>query len=157
MSGGGRVLTAAEYRQRKEAAQAAARRRRGTGRGRAQGSTRQGPTNATYGLGNSKSKGYVNTDGARNTFRANGISGADVNQRKDPNSGFMIFGGKDQQSHQKFVKSIEQMGFLTAIGADGSGIAINAAGQAIRIGAPGNRQQNYQQTPRRRWTQSRGN
>lgn len=153
----GKVLTQAEYQQRVNAARAAAARRRGTGRGRQQPQGRTGPTNSTAGLGNSKSQGYVNTDNARNTFRSNGISGADVNQRKDPNSGFMIFSGKDQGSHAKFVNSIKGMGFMVSIGADGSGIAINRAGQAIRIGAPGNRQQNYRQRPQRRWTQRRGN
>lgn len=141
-------LTAAQHQQRINAAQAAARRRqrgidramqRAAGRGGTARPARTGPTNFTAGVGNPGHPGYVDTNAMRGSFQAHGVSGADINQSRDPKSGFLTFSGKDPIVHQKFVDSLKAKGFRIAQRADGSGYAVNAAGQGIRLGRPSTR------------------
>lgn len=145
----GKVLSDAEHRQRIAAAQSAARRRQAeanralakaskSSRGAAR-PAQTGPTKFTAGVGRPGSPGYVGTESARSAFISNGVSGADINQSKDPRSGFLNFSGKDPIVHQKFVDSLKQMGFRVAQRRDGSGYAVNAAGQGIRLGKPSTR------------------
>jgi hypothetical protein len=153
----GKILTDPEHRQRIEAAQSAARRRQtlattrqidarkalqraaGRGGGRSGGGSSAPLGQWTAGVGNPGAAGYVSTDSARGAFMANSVHGSDINQTKDPRSGFLTFSGKDPEVHKRFVTSLKQMGFHVALAKDGSGYAVNAAGQGIRIGKPGNR------------------
>lgn len=143
----GKVLSPAEHQQRINAAQSAARRRqREYDRAVAKSaksarSARQatGPTKMTAGVGNSNAAGYVSTDAARSAFQAHGVSGADINQTRDPKSGFLTFSGKDPAVHRQFVAALRSQGFKIAIRPDGSGYAVNGAGQGIRLGRFSNR------------------
>lgn len=146
----GKVLSPAEHQQRVDAAQAAARRRQrsmdrayaraaqsGRGQGRPQWDGT--PTKMTAGVGNPNAAGYQSTDAMRSAFQSAGVSGADINQSKDPRSGFLSFSGKDPAVHRKFVDALKSQGFRVAQRADGSGYAVNAAGQGVRLGKPSNR------------------
>lgn len=144
----GKVLSPAEHKQRVDAAQAAARRRqRGMDRAYAKAAARggttakapAGPTNFTAGVGRAGAPGYVDTGGMRDAFSANNVSGADINQSRDPKSGFLNFSGKDPEVHARFVQALKSKGFRVAQRADGSGYAVNTAGQGIRLGRPSNR------------------
>lgn len=145
----GKVLSPAEHQQRINAAQAAARRRqrsidKATARANAKGGARQQtgdgtPTKMTAGVGNPNAPGYQSTDAMRSAFQSAGVSGADINQSKDPRSGFLNFSGKDPAVHRKFVDALKSQGFRVAQRKDGSGYAVNAAGQGIRLGKPSNR------------------
>lgn len=138
-------LTDRQHRQRIDAAAASARKRqRDMQRVMAKSkptATRApaGPTKFTAGVGRPGAPGYVSTDSARSAFSSNGVSGADINQSRDPKSGFLNFSGKDPVVHQKFVDSLKQMGFHVAQRPDGSGYAVNEAGQGIRLGKPSTR------------------
>lgn len=149
----GKVLSDAEHRQRIEAANSARRRRtqqvlaeqnarramqQAAGRGSGSGSKKD-LGQWTAGVGNPDASGYVSTETARSAFIANGVSGADINQSKDPKSGFLTFTGKDPQVHRRFVTALQQAGFRIAQAPDGSGYAVNAAGQGVRLGKPGTR------------------
>lgn len=146
----GKILSPAEHQQRVDAAQAAARRRqRSIDKAYAKAAARGGqtgkpawdgtPTKTTAGVGNPGAPGYQSTDAMRSAFQSAGVSGADINQSKDPRSGFLNFSGKDPAVHRKFVDALKSQGFRVAQRADGSGYAVNAAGQGIRLGKPGNR------------------
>ena len=148
----GKVLSAAEHKQRIDAANSA-NRKRGMSRDEQnawarhnarKGPTRpasgaSGPTSYTAGVGNQNHPAYVSTSRARSAFEAHGVSGADINQSKDPKSGFLNFSGKDPVVHQKFVDALKSAGFRVAQAKDGSGYAVNAAGQGVRLGKPGSR------------------
>lgn len=146
----GKVLSAREHQQRIDAANSAARRRqreadrayaKAAKRGGAQAGRPQptGPTKFTAGVGRPGAPGYVDTNAARSAFEAHGVSGADINQTKDPRSGFLTFSGKDPVAHRNFVAALRSQGFKIAQRADGSGYAVNAAGQGVRLGKPSNR------------------
>lgn len=145
----GKVLSAREHQQRIDAANSAARRRqremdtayrKAAGRRPAGGQRQQaGPTKMTAGVGRPGAPGYVDTNAARNAFMQHGVSGADINQSRDPRSGFLSFSGKDPAAHRNFVAALRTQGFKIAQRADGSGYAVNAAGQGIRLGRPSNR------------------
>lgn len=147
----GAILSPAQHQQRIDAAQSAARRRqrsidKAVARHNASNvgkNTKPAwdgtPTKFTAGVGRPGAAGYVSTDSARAAFQAHGVSGADMNQSRDPRSGFLNFSGKDPAVHRKFVDALKSQGFHVAQRADGSGYAVNAAGQGIRLGKPGNR------------------
>lgn len=144
----GKTLSPAEHKQRVDAANSAARRRqreadkayaKAAGRKPAAAAGATGPTKFTAGVGRAGSPGYVDTNSMRDAFSSNGVSGADVNQTRDSKSGFLNFSGKDPEVHARFVQALKSKGFRVAQRADGSGYAVNGAGQGIRLGKPSNR------------------
>lgn len=148
-------LSAAELRQRREAARksAIARRARAAARkAAAGGKTKTVGDGVRRGDGDPNAAGYVSGQRLGSVFAQHDVDQSKMRSRRNAKTGYMHFSGKDRQSHAAFVSSLRAAGFLVQLDPDGSGVALNGAGQAIKIDAPGDQigVQNKRRTGRTR-------
>lgn len=131
-SGHVRPLTDKQRKQRQDAARASAAKRR---KAKAAKSARAAATGdgTPQGLGDKNHPSYKSPEQMAELFRKHGVSGASVSPRLEKKSGFMAFTATDADSEKRFQKALKEAGFTVAVGADGSGFAVNAAGQAIKL------------------------